>query len=107
MSDQDKVTSTQAAQLFGVDRATTRKAAAYGHVQDAKQEARVGAINPPWVATREAWQHWFDNRRPAGRPAKRNEAGGDCSQEPSPPGNRLPSATEEDDDDETNGPGHR
>lgn len=64
----DLLTSTEAARLLGVHRDTTRRAASSGQVPGARQEARVGAIHPPWVATREAWEQWFANRRPAGRP---------------------------------------
>lgn len=65
---EDLITSTQAAREFGVHRVTTAQAAAAGRVPGARREPRPGTINAPWVATREAWQQWYDQRRPAGRP---------------------------------------
>lgn len=62
------LTSTEAAELFSLERSTTRKAANSGEVEGSRQEPRPGTINPPWVATRGAWQKWYDNRRPVGRP---------------------------------------
>lgn len=61
-------TSTEAARHLGVHRDTTRRAAASGQVPGARREPRPGAINPPWVATREAWTEWYRHRKPAGRP---------------------------------------
>ena len=67
------LTSTEAARLLGVHRDTTRRAAASGQVPGAYQEPRPGTINPPWVATREAWEIWHRNRRPVGRPRSERE----------------------------------
>lgn len=64
----DVLTSPQAAGELGLDRSTTFRAAASGLVAGAHREERPGAINTPWVATREAWRQWYDSRRPPGRP---------------------------------------
>lgn len=61
-------TSVEAAYVLGVDPATTRKAAAGGHVHEARKENRHFTINPPWVASEEAWRTWYENRQPTGRP---------------------------------------
>lgn len=62
------LTSVQAAKILGTDRTTTRRAAAEGKVGGARQEARFGSINPPWVAAETAWREWWKNRRTVGRP---------------------------------------
>ena len=64
----DLLTSSQAAAWLGIHRNTARRAAAAGDVAGVRREERPGTINAPWVATREAWQKWYDTRRPAGRP---------------------------------------
>lgn len=63
-----RLTSVEAAEVLGVDRTTTFRAASSGQVRDARQEPRPGSINPPWVATEAAWRDWFKTRRSAGRP---------------------------------------
>lgn len=62
------MTSVEAARALGLAASTTRNAAAAGKVRGAYQDPRPGSINPPWVATEEAWQQWYDSRRPVGRP---------------------------------------
>lgn len=69
------LTSTEAARLLGVHRDTTRRAAASGHVQEARREPRAGAINPPWVAPRESWEQWYALQQTAGRPRQEREEG--------------------------------
>lgn len=63
-SDDSLLTGPEAAAELGVHRDTARRAAADGQVPGARQIA--GA----WVATRAAWETWFKNRRPAGRPRR-------------------------------------
>lgn len=58
------LTAPTAAVELGVHRDTTSRAANLGQVTGAR------LIGPAWVATRAAWQEWFENRRPAGRPKK-------------------------------------
>jgi hypothetical protein len=64
------LTSTEAANLLGVHRDTTRRVAAAGQVDGAHLITLPGVLGQVWVAIRSAWQQWFDNRRPAGRPKR-------------------------------------
>lgn len=66
-------TSTQAARELGLDRSTAFRAAASGQVPGARRVPRPGTINAPWVATEAAWRHWYDHRRPAGRPPRKQQ----------------------------------
>lgn len=68
MIEPRRLTSVEAAEMLGVDRSTTYRAASSGLVEGAAQEERVGTINPPWVATEAAWRNWFENKRKPGRP---------------------------------------
>lgn len=67
------LTAPKAADLLGVHRDTTLRAAKRGDVEGAYQTELPGIMGRPWVATRDAWQEWFGNRRRAGRPAKNRE----------------------------------
>lgn len=56
----EELTAPQAADEYGMHRATTSAAAKAGEVPGARQ------IGPVWVAPRAAWAKWHSNRRPSG-----------------------------------------